>query len=148
MARLLDGDRDTKITRFVFENQQRRIICDNITVCRYLETAMRDARVPRSQPGMMYDVEFTFGDGVRYRAESEVFSNGLSLSFPVANPPEDGWPTHSVYFRDGSAPATVAWMWDFLLAPHKEVSGQVLVIPEDANPYIFTDETLYDATNP
>lgn len=142
LGRLMNGDRDIEITQFVIEGQQRRIICDDAEICIYVSNAFTESILDDSSSGNSYHSTFRM-NGLDVWVECTYFLGGIGLSIPADDPWEIGIPTRSIYFR-GEVPTKLTQMWEFLAAPLKEVSGKVMHVPDDGEPYFTFDQSIWD----
>jgi hypothetical protein len=108
---LLSGDAAIRFRRFEFDRGgQRRLICSDPEVLRYLEQRFREhGRGPANQfDGDGYQFTVWYADGGTDSFDSRVSTGGLSLSVPVTS---DGRPSHALiwdygpnYFTEWVAP--------------------------------------------
>lgn len=67
---LLNGDKRPRIVRMEIEGQQRKVICTDPAVLRYLEDCFRNCNRRELPGGYSYEIKLFFEDGTRFSGSS------------------------------------------------------------------------------
>jgi len=141
MMALLKGSSDISLTGFTIQGQQRRVVCRDSEVCRFLTACLRHSE-GSSYYGSRYRILFDLSTGRNYDAmNSFAGENGLTLSIPEANPSEYGLSTHGVSFPE-PVPDKLKQLWAFLDERDENVRGTVLTLDSQGNFTRTTDRAL------
>jgi hypothetical protein len=107
---ILNGDMRTRIVRMEIEGQQRKVICTDPAVLRYLEDCFRNSNRRKLPSGYSYEIKLFFEDGSRFSGDSYWCNEGFQTRvFGDAYFP----PTHDIELQS-PIPDTVRRMVEFL----------------------------------
>ena len=135
---LLSGDTSIRLRQVQVDNQQRRVICTDPAVLRYLEERFRGQETGHAINGTWYHFSLFFDGGGTQELEASWADSG---DFEVdLGDPEDGGTAHVVRL-DQPRPQGLEVLIGFLNKPISEVAGAVLILDGDGS-RIERDESL------
>jgi hypothetical protein len=135
---LLAGDPTVRLRRVQIDYQQRRVICTDPEVLRYLEDRIRGHEPEPDYPGTTYQLALSY-DGGGAQAFASYWSDTGDFNLFLGEPGEGG--TGYGIRLTRSRPRGAEELVNFLLKPYREVAGEVLIL-EAAGSRIERDESL------
>jgi hypothetical protein len=140
LVALLNGDDTVNILRIETKYQQRRLICTDKDVLRYIKAMLLNhPKQMTNAGGFSYYGYITFTGGGRFDGYMSVGNNGFDVSIS-SQAAEEGFMTHSVLLVP-PVPERVRQVFQFLSDSHPKVAGTVLILKEGGNV-----ERQYDAS--
>ena len=122
---LLSGDLNVRIERIEVDGQQRRVICTDPEVLRYLEDQFRRHEPGHNFTGWSYDLTLTFHGGGR-QSFYTYWSDSGDFDFFIGEPGEGGT-GHDI--RLGKPrPQGVDRLVEFLRKPYEEIANSTLIL--------------------
>jgi hypothetical protein len=121
---LVSGSQQVRFARVQIDYQQRRVICTDPVVLRYLEERFRNHGQPRNDPSTTYQLTIEYEGGGRHAFGTYWYENGFSLAL-LDDENGDG---HIGISLPRPLPSQVEEIVQFLGEPWRQVKGTVLVV--------------------
>lgn len=135
---LLSGDASIRLKQIQIDYQQRRLICSDPEVLRYLEERFRTFDPNRRELGTTYRLSLAYEDGGA-ASFSTYWSDAGDFSLFVGDP-GDGGKCHGILLTN-PRPRAVDELIGFLLADHQKIAGMILML-EAGGSRVERDESL------
>lgn len=135
---LLSGDASIRLKQIQIDNQQRRLICSDPEILRYLEERFRNFDPNRRQLGTTYRLSLTYQDGGT-QSFATYWSDTGDFSLFIGDAGEGG-KCHGILLTQ-PRPRAVDELIGFLLADHQEIAGTILRL-EAGGSRVERDESL------
>lgn len=136
--KLLAGDRNLLLSQMGVEYQQRRVICTDPEVLRYMEERFRTHEPDPQFLGTSYELLLTYEGGGSQAFYCYCNDTG-DINVYLGEPGEGGI-GHGIHFTH-PRPRGVEELVSFLLKPYREVAGSVLIL-EAGGSRIEQDKSL------
>lgn len=122
---LLAGDSNVSLRHLQIEHQQRRLVCTDPEVLRYLEERFRAHEPEPRYLGTSYSMALSYADGGSQTFAAYLTDDG-DFNFFLGEPGEGGR-GHGIRLPR-PRPRGVDELVAFLHKPHEEVAGEVLIL--------------------
>jgi hypothetical protein len=124
-AALLAADPDVRVERFQIDHQQRRVVCTDPEVLRYLEERFRRNDRGAGGGGVSYRLTLRYETGGTHAVETTWADDG---DFSLSLSDDDGFADRVGVALARPRPAAVDELVEFLDKDWKEVKGTVLIL--------------------
>jgi hypothetical protein len=122
---LLSGQPNIRLKQIQIDYQQRRLICNDPEVLRYLEERFRTFDPNRRELGTTYRLSLSYEDGGT-QSFSTYWSDSGDFSLFVGDP-GDGGKCHGILLTH-PRPRAVDELISFLLKDHQDIAGTILIL--------------------
>ena len=141
---LLNGDKTVEILSLETKNQQRRLVCTDREVLRYItEIILKHPREITNRPsvgGIGHKCCMKFKNGGVYNGYFEVRDDSFTFSID-SQAVEESWPTHLVLLLK-PVPEKVRQIFEFLNSNDKNIAGTILIVEDGKAPHKKYDASL------
>jgi hypothetical protein len=124
---MLAGNASVRLKRMQIDYQQRRVICNDPEVLRYLESRFRSYERDPDYLGTSYQLTLTF-EGGGCQSFASYWTDAGDFNFFLGEPGEGGT-AHGIRLPQ-PRPRGVEELVRFLAKPYQDVSGSVLILEE------------------
>jgi hypothetical protein len=136
---LLGGDPNIHINRLQIDYQQRRVICVDPEVLRYIEERFRNADPERNGLGTTYSLSLSF-EGGGAKSFATYWSDYGDFSIYVGATPGEGGKGHGITLQH-PRPQSIEELVEFLRKDYRKIAGTVLIL-EPGGSRVERDGTL------